>query len=952
VKIHKKRKILTLTLTTFIILQSTFPLLRDHLLGAYVPSVSASLLEAAWKPVQPLGVADDNQSSFWAIAHSGEGNIAVNISDYSLNKKTGANSLKIDSENGTYKYFDIYHTYEKSRNLYMFNVFVLWWYGNGTNANFRLHLYTPDKENGLYYDFYDNFSGWRQFVLYFEENFTRVGKANLSLLKAIHISLETANVQGTWYLDDVIADVVSVPTPEKYLAEYEWSLNRLLDHRDEKSGQVLAGWGASNDSRDYEDVYRFDLTLPTFTEAYKITGNKTYLSIAKESFDKAITYLYNPETHLFSTAWNSTSNTYVDRLEILWGAIVLNGMYDFYSVSLNNTYLSYANNFAQALHTYGVNQPINLTYASISVSSGNVIATDACVPMETERLIGAYIKGYEVTSNKDFKKWAKYLAQAFWDKRNTTTNLVPLCIDSNGTVVLDFCKPNLDPIQNALLYAYDVTKDEFYLSLTINLTKADLTYAWSEQLSRTVQSVWTNGSIRDSSLDLTDGPQIYIVGLLQLFQFTSNKTYLMYAEKMWNTIHNNASVNSLYFTHLYEENNHNNVSNLYTQQMMVQCDAYLFYFTKNQTYFDDLKKTVNSFLLYYKMPYGFCHSINVTSYETIFDSTLDWLDSSSYTLGAAIYACSVYSMQNTTNVEADITYYVPYYPMFKIKEPLNYTNNQICFKLKGTSPCLNLSFTLPQGKTISSIAVNESSIFLYAEGVPQLLIWEPGSYSVTLTTTNGIFQDVLIKEFRFVNYTLKATLAAAETVNVTVKLHIPFNAASQTPFPKDAWDVKCTEIHCGNIWDSVNRILTIWTLCNYSTTITIKNLPPGAVEVYDPDPKEVTENSVKLVWKETTARDFARYELYLSMDENNWTQIYSTTEKSNTTYRATELTPDTTYYFIIRTVDTAGLYKNSQQVACKTNPSTQLSEFWKLLPVIIWAILIGIMALVFLFKKH
>ena len=948
-KIYKKRTILTLTLTVVIILQSAFPLLRDHLLGAYVPSVSASFLEAAWKPVQPLGVADDNQSSFWAIVQSGEGNIAVNISDCSLNKKTGANSLKIVSKNGTYKYFDIYHKYEKSRNLYMFNVFVLWWYGNGTNANFRLHLYTPDIENGLYYDFYDDFSGWRQFVLYFNKNFTSVGESNLSLLKDIHISLETANVQGTWYLDNVIADVVSAPTPETYLAEYEWSLDRLLDHRDETSMQVSCRWGASNDSRNYDDRYRFDTTLPTFTEAYKITGNKTYLIAAKESFDGAIAHLYNSETRLFAAWWDSTSKTYVDDLQILWGAITLNAMFDFCSVTLNSTYLTYANNFAQALHNYGINHTTNLSHSSISVSSGDTITRNAWITMETERLIGAYIKGYEVTSIEDYKTWAKDLAQAFWDKRNTTTNLVPSCIDSNGTVLCDFWRPNLDPIQSVLLYAYEVTKDEFYLSLSINLTKADLTYAWSEQLGRTVKSVWTNGTIQDSSLDLRDGPQIYIVGLLQLFQFTSNKTYLMYAEKMWNTIHSNASVNNLYFTYLYEDNNHNHVSDLWTQQMMVQCDAYLFHFTKNQTYFDDLKKTVNSFLLYFKMPYGFCYSINVTSCETISDSTVDWLDSSSYTLGAAIYACSVYSMQNA-NVEADITYYVPYYPMFKIRGSLNYTNNQICFKLKGTSPCLNLSFTIPQGKTISSIAVNGSSIFLYAEGIPQLLIWEPGSYSVNLTTTNGTLKDVLIEEFEFVNYTLKATLAAANAVNVTVKLRIPFNETSQTPFLKDAWDVNCTEIQRESIWDSVNRILTVWMLCNYSTTITIENLPPGAVEVYDPE--EVTENSVKLVWEETTVRDFARYVVRLSMDGNNWTQIYNMTEKSNTTYRVTELTPDTTYYFIIRTVDTAGLYKNSQQITCKTNPSTHASEFWGLLPIIILAVLIGIMALVFLFKKH
>jgi predicted phage tail protein len=249
---------------------------------------------------------------------------------------------------------------------------------------------------------------------------------------------------------------------------------------------------------------------------------------------------------------------------------------------------------------------------------------------------------------------------------------------------------------------------------------------------------------------------------------------------------------------------------------------------------------------------------------------------------------------------------------------------------------------------MNSITINGPSTFLYAEGVPQLLIWEPGSYSVTVTTTNGIVQGVLIKEFKFVNYTLKATFAATKAVNITAKLHIPFNETSQTIFPKDAWDVNCTEIHFENIWDPANRILTAWALCNYSTTITIENLSPEAVEVY---PKEVTENSAKLEWKETTVRDFARYELYLSIDGNNWTKIYSTTEKSNTTYRVAELTPDTTYYFIIRTVDTAGLYKNSQQVTCKTNPSTQISEIWGLLPVIICAILTIILASVFLFKK-
>lgn len=948
------KKILTLTLTTFVILQSAFPLLQDHFMEAYTPFVSASLLEAPWKPLQQSKVADDNQSSFWTTSLSGEGNMTINLSDDSLVKKTGVNSLRIVSENGSFQYFDIYHRYESSRNLYMFNVFVLWWYGNGTNASFKLHLYTPDIENGLYYNFCDDFSGWRQFVLYFNKNFTSVGKTNLSLLKEIHISLETANTQGTWYLDDVIADVVSAPTPETYLAEYEWSLNRLLDHRDEKSRQVLDGWGASNNCCDYKDLYRFDITLPTFTEAYKITGNKTYLIAAKESFDGAIAHLYKPETRLFAVWWNSTSKTYVDELDVVWGAIALNAMFDFCSVTSNSTYLTYANNFAQALHSYGISHTTNLPHSSISVSSGETITRNTLITMETGRLVGAYIKGYELTSIEDYKTWAKDLAQTFWDKRNTTTNLVPLCVDSNGTVLCDFWKPNLDPIQNVFLYAHKVTKDEFYLSLSINLIEADLTYAWSDQLGRTVHSVWTNGTIRSSSLDLVDGPQIYIVGLLQLFQFTSNRKYLTYAEKMWNTIHNNASANNLYTTYLYEDNRHSQNSNLYTQQMMVQCDAYLFYFTKNQTYFDDLKKTVNSFLLYFKMPYGFCHEIDTTSYETISDSTFDWLDSSSYTLGAAIYACSAYSTQNTTTIEADITYYVPYYPMLKIKESLNYANNNIHINLRGTTSYINVTFTLPRGKVVSTADINGSSIFLYSENTSHLLIWEPGAYSINLTMKNGPPSNITINEFKFTNKTLftnetlTATIETKHIANVTIKLHIPFNKASQTPFQNDAWDVNCTASSWRDSWETASRILTMWILCNRSATIMILNMPPKQVELYIPEESEIAEDSIKLVWEESNVRDFAKYEILMSDDKANWTSIHKITEKSNNTCKVTGLSPETTYYFVVRTIDTGELTADSQCIEIKTKPST----VYRWLPVIIVGVLSIVLTLILVLRKQ
>jgi len=102
-----------------LILQSTLLLFPDLSLGVCIPSVSAaSSVDAAWNQVQPFVVTDDSQGSFWTVTHSGVGSIIVNISDDSLNRKSGEDCLKIVSKNGTYKYFDMYHEYRKNQNFY------------------------------------------------------------------------------------------------------------------------------------------------------------------------------------------------------------------------------------------------------------------------------------------------------------------------------------------------------------------------------------------------------------------------------------------------------------------------------------------------------------------------------------------------------------------------------------------------------------------------------------------------------------------------------------------------------------------------------------------------------------------------------------------------------------------------------------------------------------------
>lgn len=471
------------------------------------------------------------------------------------------------------------------------------------------------------------------------------------------------------YLEERIDNLKTVFT-QRYLEEYNWVLNNLIEHIDSESNLVLTHWSAIDNSGLYP-LSRLDTTIPTFTQAYKITKNPKYLALAKTGFDTAIDKMYSPSTKLFSTKWVTDNKEPLDELQVDWAAIALIGMYDFCNVLTadKGKYFTYANDFAEGLHTYGLDQTTNLPHAKIAFSTGEVISTTGYTDM-LFRLVAAYIKAYEVTSNSTFKGWAKDIATAFWNRRNPTTNLMPSQINSNGAPASNYLKPNLDPIQNILTYAYNVTKDDFYLSAAINLTDSELKYGWSSSLGRMLQSIWMNGSVRQSYLDLVDGPQMFIIALLQLYHYTTNATYLDLAKTMWDTIHTHAKVNGLYVTELDTANQPNDVTRVYPNQMMVQCDIYMYYFTGEQIYFNDATNTVHNFVKF-KRQFGYCNTIYAKTLAPTRpwgDYTVDWLDVATYTLGAMIYGCVLWE---NTSTEVDLTYYVPYYPMLRPISPTN-----------------------------------------------------------------------------------------------------------------------------------------------------------------------------------------------------------------------------------------------------------------------------------------
>lgn len=71
--------------------------------------------------------------------------------------------------------------------------------------------------------------------------------------------------------------------------------------------------------------------------------------------------------------------------------------------------------------------------------------------------------------------------------------------------------------------------------------------------------------------------------------------------------------------------------------------------------------------------------------------------------------------------------------------------------------------------------------------------------------------------------------------------------------------------------------------------------------------KEVTYDSVVLLWDESTAITFTQYGVYKSESKiGGWSEVYTIYSKSTTTYNVSSLKSETEYLFKIRYVDALG----------------------------------------------
>lgn len=88
------------------------------------------------------------------------------------------------------------------------------------------------------------------------------------------------------------------------------------------------------------------------------------------------------------------------------------------------------------------------------------------------------------------------------------------------------------------------------------------------------------------------------------------------------------------------------------------------------------------------------------------------------------------------------------------------------------------------------------------------------------------------------------------------------------------------------------------------------------------DPTDATSTSIRLSWSKNTELDFARYEIYMSTSHDEiGSVIASIADQTETSYVVNNLTASTTYYFIVRVVDSYDAFSDSNQVNATTLPT-------------------------------
>lgn len=149
-------------------------------------------------------IIDDEQSNFWKTETTGSGNIGAPVlSDDSVEKKSGVDSLKIAVGTGEYAHIALRHGFDESQDWDGEDFVAFYWFGNDTGIRIQFFVRGPSINDYKRYDFVENWMGWRLVILPLKAPTGTYGAPSLSEVVQIQFTLLNGT-QGTWHLDRLL----------------------------------------------------------------------------------------------------------------------------------------------------------------------------------------------------------------------------------------------------------------------------------------------------------------------------------------------------------------------------------------------------------------------------------------------------------------------------------------------------------------------------------------------------------------------------------------------------------------------------------------------------------------------------------------------------------------------------------------------------------------------------
>jgi hypothetical protein len=312
-----------------------------------------------------------------------------------------------------------------------------------------------------------------------------------------------------------------------------------------------------------------------------------------------------------------------------------------------------------------------------------------------------------------------------------------------------------------------------------------------------------------------------------------------------------------------------------------------------------------------------------------YDAGIDALDDNETQVTAGFFVISpptaaTVSVNNTMKKTLNLTWTAstdPYFARYEVYRSLdngvlgtlisNITSNTtIRLMVTGLSPATKYYFTVRVWDTVglyADVQVNATTLPPPAAVMASAINVMRKSFNLTWTANN----DPEFAQYEIFQSTAQGVLGTS-IANVTSKMTTKLGISALSP---------------GTTYYFTVRVRDTEALYADSTQISIAMVaPPTAVTASVGD---VTENSLKVTWTQTTDPFFAKYQIFQSNTPGQLgTLVATVTNVATTSQTITGLSSGTTYSFTIRVVDAEGLYADStQQNVTTAIPSWQQPLF-------------------------